>query len=157
MSDNLYTRKALLGRIVDADTIDATIYLPYGLTINKRIRFYGIDTYEVRGDYSARGKEAAEALALLFAKYGPYFYFRSYRDRMGVYDRAEGEPYLTVPTGHLDVIATLKARGFDRTMANWDTANRRAEIILPIADIADLHRVKPLAVGAEPFSGFETR
>ena len=58
----MYTYKCNVTRVIDGDTVDASIDLGYDITINKRIRLYGINTPECR----TRDKE--EKARGLFAK-----------------------------------------------------------------------------------------
>ena len=44
----MYTYKAKCTRVVDGDTIDASIDLGFDITINKRIRLAGINAPESR-------------------------------------------------------------------------------------------------------------
>ena len=48
MSEMEYIYKIFVTRVIDGDTIDATIDLGFDLKLNKRIRLHGIDTPETR-------------------------------------------------------------------------------------------------------------
>ena len=59
----MYTYKIELDRVIDGDTIDATIDLGFDISTKKRIRFIGIDTPESRTrdlEEKARGLAAKE-------------------------------------------------------------------------------------------------
>ena len=43
-----YIYRAKLVRVVDGDTVDAMIDLGFDIEVKKRIRFYGLDTWECR-------------------------------------------------------------------------------------------------------------
>ena len=45
---NKYEYTAKLDRVVDGDTCDALIDLGFDTWVKKRIRFYGVDTWESR-------------------------------------------------------------------------------------------------------------
>lgn len=45
-------------RIVDGDTIDVVIDLGFGITLEERLRFFGIDAWETRGVERSKGLEA---------------------------------------------------------------------------------------------------
>ena len=44
----MYTYKATLDRVIDGDTIDVNIDLGFDISVNKRVRFSGINTPESR-------------------------------------------------------------------------------------------------------------
>lgn len=44
----MYTYKAKVSRVIDGDTVDATIDLGFDITVHKRIRLAGINTPESR-------------------------------------------------------------------------------------------------------------
>ena len=44
----MYTYKATLDRVIDGDTIDVNIDLGFDISVNKRVRFAGINTPESR-------------------------------------------------------------------------------------------------------------
>ena len=44
----MYEYQATLDRVVDGDTVDCWIDLGFKCQVHKRIRFYGLDTWECR-------------------------------------------------------------------------------------------------------------
>jgi micrococcal nuclease len=54
----MYEYKALVARVVDADTIDVIIDLGFGVHKTERLRIAGIDAAEVRGPEKVIGKQA---------------------------------------------------------------------------------------------------
>lgn len=48
LADMEYIYKIFVTRVIDGDTVDATIDLGFDITIKKRIRLHGIDTPETR-------------------------------------------------------------------------------------------------------------
>lgn len=49
-------------KVVDGDTIDVVIDLGFGITIDERLRLYGIDAWEIVGQEKAYGLRAREFL-----------------------------------------------------------------------------------------------
>ena len=60
-----YTYRATVVKIVDGDTIDVQLDLGFNITAQKRLRFLGIDTYEMRGEERELGKLATARLTEL--------------------------------------------------------------------------------------------
>ena len=87
---------AKLVRIVDGDTCDAMIDLGFDIWVKKRIRFYGVDTWESRTrdlEEKAKGLEAkAFTKNLLENSDEGKFAIRSYGT--GKYGRVLGELYV---------------------------------------------------------------
>ena len=66
----LYTYRAKLDRVVDGDTVDASIDLGFDVWVKKRIRLHGVDTPEVRTkdlEEKRLGKIAKERLIEILA------------------------------------------------------------------------------------------
>ena len=66
MNENLYHYKALITSVYDGDTVTATVDL--GLFIKKekvKIRLYGIDAPELRGETLEKGRESRDFLRSL--------------------------------------------------------------------------------------------
>lgn len=57
MSDLIdrYARKARVERIIDGDTVDVEIDLGFDLVFRQRLRLFGVDTPELRGEERSRG------------------------------------------------------------------------------------------------------
>ena len=53
-----YTYRAIVNRVVDGDTVDLLIDCGFNILRTERIRFYGVDAWETRGEESERGLEA---------------------------------------------------------------------------------------------------
>ena len=51
-------------RVIDGDTVDVVIDLGFGITIRERLRLYGINAWEVRGDERPQGIKAKEFLIM---------------------------------------------------------------------------------------------
>jgi len=67
----LYVYKAKLDRIIDGDTVDATIDLGFDTWVFKRIRLAGIDTPETRTKDLAEKEAGLASKARLEALLGP--------------------------------------------------------------------------------------
>jgi micrococcal nuclease len=61
----MFEYDALVTRVVDGDTFDLQIDLGFGIIKKTRLRLYGIDTPEIRGEESARGLAVKEAVRIL--------------------------------------------------------------------------------------------
>lgn len=75
-----YIYKITVTRVVDGDTIDATIHLGFDITIKKRIRLYGIDTPETRTrdkQEKKRGLAAKERLQQIIDDQNGEIYLKS--------------------------------------------------------------------------------
>jgi Micrococcal nuclease (thermonuclease) homologs len=53
---------AIVTKIIDGDTVDVSIDLGFDITVNKRVRFYGINAYETRGEEKPLGLLAKQHL-----------------------------------------------------------------------------------------------
>ena len=88
-----YTYNAELVRVVDGDTVDLNIDL--GLSVWKRgerIRLYGINAPEVRGEEKQRGLAATTFLYQCLANSGEII-VETIRDKKGKYGRYLGNLY----------------------------------------------------------------
>ncbi len=111
-----YIYRAKLVRVVDGDTVDAMIDLGFDIEVKKRIRFYGLDTWECRTrdlDEKKLGLAAKartkELLSETSAKKG-YFRIRSYGT--GKYGRVLAEIFVQNDQGlQIDVCKTLIEEG----------------------------------------------
>jgi len=61
----VYEYEALITRVIDGDTMDFEIDLGFGIKYNSRLRLYGVDTPEVRGDERSKGLAVKEAVRIL--------------------------------------------------------------------------------------------
>ena len=91
----MYEYRAKLLRVVDGDTVDAMIDLGMDVWIKKRIRFYGLDTWESRTRNKAEKKKGLIAKKrteeLLSDNNGE---FRVKSRGIGKYGRVLGELYV---------------------------------------------------------------
>lgn len=61
----MYEYRATVLRVVDGDTIDATVDLGFDVHVNQRFRLYGINAPETRGESRDAGKAAKAYLQTL--------------------------------------------------------------------------------------------
>lgn len=81
-----YVYRAKVVKIVDGDTIDVDLDIGFNTTVRKRLRFYGIDTWETRGVEKAKGNVAKAALALKLSDADDIF-VQTVMDATGKYGR----------------------------------------------------------------------
>ena len=82
----MYSYRADIVRLIDGDTVEADIDLGFSVSIRLKLRLYGIDTPEVRGEERERGLEAKLALAELIDQCSPIT-VQTYKDITGKYGR----------------------------------------------------------------------
>ena len=102
----MYTYKIKLDRVIDGDTIDAYIDLGFDVSVNKRIRFMGINTPESRTrdlEEKARGLAAKDRLKNLLEGTNP-IQLKSHG--VGKYGRCLGELCIDVVDGKEGVTLT---------------------------------------------------
>jgi micrococcal nuclease len=90
----MYTYKAKLQRVVDGDTIDATIDLGFDIFIKKRIRFAGINAPESRTrdlEEKARGLAAKDRVKNILEE---NIDFTLHSEELGKFGRVLGKIYL---------------------------------------------------------------
>ena len=95
----MYEYKAKLERVVDGDTIDATIDLGFDVFVKKRIRFAGINAPESRTrdlKEKALGLAAKDRVKSILAE-NPCFTLES--TELGKYGRVLGKIYVTMLDG----------------------------------------------------------
>jgi micrococcal nuclease len=84
----MYEYRAVLVRVVDADTIICDLDLGFYTWIHHQyIRLHGIDAWEVRGEERPQGLLAKQAVIDLYASTSPYFRVRTVRRLKGKYGR----------------------------------------------------------------------
>lgn len=83
---SLYTYRATVRRIVDGDTWDLDIDLGLYIHVHERVRLFGIDTWEVRGEERERGLLAKAACEELVAE-SPEIIISTEKDKKGKYGR----------------------------------------------------------------------
>ena len=90
---NFYTYRAKCTSVYDGDSITLDIDLGFGhWMVNQKIRLFGINTPEVRGDERAAGLVSAERLRGLIE--GKEVTIVSHKDRKGKYGRWLATVYL---------------------------------------------------------------
>ena len=91
----MYEYKAKLKRVVDGDTCDAYIDLGFDVSVKKRIRFMGGDTWESRTrdlDEKKKGLAAKEYTKEMLSKNEGEFTIKSHG--VGKYGRVLGELFI---------------------------------------------------------------
>lgn len=97
MKNEDYIYDAKLLRVIDGDTIDVTIDLGFGISINTRVRLLGIDTPEIRTkDLSEkkRGMEAKKFVEQVFKKNGNRCLLHSHKNTREKYGRYLAKVFL---------------------------------------------------------------
>ena len=90
----MYTYKAKLERVVDGDTVDATIDLGFDIFVKKRIRFSGINAPESRTrdlEEKARGLAAKDRVKNILEENKN---FTLHSEELGKFGRVLGKIYL---------------------------------------------------------------
>lgn len=88
-----YAYKATIESIYDGDTITCTIDCGFGVKLTKqKIRLFGINCPEMRGDNKIKGKEARDALRNKLAD--KKILLKTIKDKKGKYGRYLGVIYL---------------------------------------------------------------
>ena len=91
----MYEYKAKLKRVLDGDTCDAYIDLGFDVSVKKRIRFMGVDTWESRTrdlDEKKKGLAAKEYTKEMLSKNEGEFTIKSHG--VGKYGRVLGELFI---------------------------------------------------------------
>lgn len=108
--EDLYWYRANLVRVIDGDTYELDIDLGLKLTQREKVRLYGYDTWEVRGEHKEKGKAAT-----LFVKYmlegADEIYIKTHLDRSGKYGRLLVEVFTSLGRGWQSLGEQLKANG----------------------------------------------
>ena len=81
-----YVYRATVNRVVDGDTIDVDIDVGFNTTLRKRLRFLGIDTWEVRGEEKEKGLVAKARLQEILDQ-AEVIYVQTKMDATGKYGR----------------------------------------------------------------------
>lgn len=92
----MYTYKAKVSRVIDGDTIDATINLGFDVTVHKRIRLAGINTPESRTrdlEEKKRGLAAKDALVEILNQ-NDHFILES--EKVGKFGRVLGKLHIKI-------------------------------------------------------------
>tara|TARA_R100001594_G_scaffold38491_1_gene69747 strand:+ start:366 stop:728 length:363 start_codon:yes stop_codon:yes gene_type:complete len=91
----MYEYKAKLKRVVDGDTCDAYIDLGFDVSVTKRIRFMGVDTWESRTrdlEEKEKGLLAKKFTEEMLSRNGGSFILKSHG--VGKYGRVLGELFI---------------------------------------------------------------
>jgi micrococcal nuclease len=89
----MYEYKCTIDRVVDGDTVDATLDLGFSVLYKSRVRLFGIDTPESRTrnkDEKSRGKLAAKFLSDAIDKADTVVIRTELRDSRGKFGRVLG-------------------------------------------------------------------
>jgi len=86
---HLYFYKAVMGKIVDGDTVDAILDLGFSIEFKERFRLKGINAWETRGDERAKGL-MAKARVIELAPTGSDIIVKTFKDAKGKYGRYLG-------------------------------------------------------------------
>jgi len=97
-------------KIVDGDTIDVLLDVGFESYIHKRIRFLGIDTWEVRGDERERGLVAKARLEEMLAS-ATEIYVQTIMDGKGKYGRVLGWVWIKTENDFIGVNHRLLIEG----------------------------------------------
>lgn len=81
-----YTYRATVNRVIDGDTIDVDLDVGFNTTMRKRLRFLGIDTWEVRGSEKPQGLIAKARLEEMLQT-SDKIYVQTVMDARGKYGR----------------------------------------------------------------------
>lgn len=85
-----YTYKAVCTRVVDGDTVDLRIDLGLGITIQRRIRLYGVDAPEIFGVHKLSDEYEQGEITTLWLKEqieGKEIQIQTFKDRKGKFGR----------------------------------------------------------------------
>ena len=92
--DCRYTYDAEVLSCYDADTCDFNIDVGFGIKIKRKIRFYGVNTWELRGENKVLGIIARDTVRNLIV--GENITLQTLKDRTGKYGRILGIIYVDI-------------------------------------------------------------
>ena len=92
-----YTYRATVVKVIDGDTIDVDIDVGFHTTLRKRLRFLGIDTWEVRGEEKEKGLIAKARLQEVLDQ-AETIYVQTVMDATGKYGRVLAWVWTVMPT-----------------------------------------------------------
>jgi micrococcal nuclease len=88
----MYEYRAYVRKVYDGDTITVDIDLGFGVLLkNQKIRLYGINTPEVRGESKEEGKKVRDLVRQRIL--GKWVVIKTRRDKKGKYGRYLGIVY----------------------------------------------------------------
>lgn len=82
-----FTYKATVQKVIDGDTIDVHIDVGFNTFLFKRLRFLGVDTWELELDQYEQGVEAKQRLVDLLEQSGYNVFVQTKMDTKGKYGR----------------------------------------------------------------------
>jgi micrococcal nuclease len=89
----VYEYRAIVKKVYDGDTITVDLYLGFGIILHdQKIRLYGINTPEVRGDSKPEGILSRDALRTRIL--GQTVTIKTSKDKKGKYGRWLGEVFV---------------------------------------------------------------
>jgi micrococcal nuclease len=97
-------------RVVDGDTVDVLIDVGFKTYLSKRLRFLGIDTWEVRGEEREKGLIAKARLEELLAS-AKTIYVQTVMDAEGKYGRVLAWVWIQTDTDFINVSERLLVEG----------------------------------------------
>ena len=110
-----FVYSAKLARVVDGDTCDAMIDLGFGVWVKKRIRFYGVDTWESRTrdlEEKQKGLDAKEyTKKMLESCEDNTFTLKSYGT--GKYGRVLGEIFIDGESFSLNDLLKINGHAYE--------------------------------------------
>ena len=89
----MYEYKLSNIRVIDGDTIEATLDLGFKVYIRRTIRLVNVDAWEMRGPNKEKGKKAKAYLKSLI-KNSNFYCLVSHKDKKGKYGRILGTLWL---------------------------------------------------------------
>lgn len=101
----MYEYLATVLKVVDGDTIDLDVDLGLYTHAHERVRLYGIDAWETRGEHKEKGKLAREELRKLLAQHDR-LRIRSVKDKRGKYGRFLAIVHVDPPLNVVERVGT---------------------------------------------------
>lgn len=95
MIEPAYQYRAEITNVVDGDTVDADVDLGFSVRLSMRLRLWGINAPEMRGESAEHGRESRVRLRDLCFLAGNAVVIRTHKDRQDKYGRYLAE--LCVP------------------------------------------------------------
>lgn len=113
----MYTYKATVINVYDADTIDVVIDLGFKISQQIRIRLYNINAPEVRGTERKIGLISRDYLSKLILN--KEVIVKTYKDKIGKYGRYLATIYLNERNINLHIANKGYAKLSDPTLTTW--------------------------------------
>jgi len=109
----MYKYPLLKARVIDGDTIEATLDLGFGITVTKMIQLAGIDVPDMKGPGSSENKQLAEICKEIVEEEIPFFsdpYIETIEDKQEKYGRVVGTIYSRKNNSYVNINDFLKFR-----------------------------------------------